>query len=85
MSFIVAIQAGVTTVEFDRAPSAAELDAIATETPLIEAEVELLDVRIALLDRLPSELDRRRLRRAQTRVLAERAALANRVTSGEAA
>ncbi|WP_329396239.1 DUF6284 family protein [Streptomyces lydicus] len=85
MSFIVAVQAGVTAVEFDRAPSAAELDAIATEAPLIEAEVELLDVRIALLDRLPSELDRRRLRRAQARVLAERAALANRVTSGEAA
>nr|WSX20179.1 DUF6284 family protein [Streptomyces tubercidicus] len=69
----------------EREPTAAELDAIAAETPLIEAEVELLDVRIALMDQAPSELDPRRLRRAEARVLAEWAALANRVTSGEAA
>ncbi|AOP46058.1 DUF6284 family protein [Streptomyces lydicus] len=68
----------------DREP-ATEWAAIVAETPLIEAEVELLDVQIALMDRVPSELDRRRLRRAEARVLAERAALANRAPSGEAA
>ncbi|WDT55774.1 DUF6284 family protein [Streptomyces sp. G7(2002)] len=85
MSFIVAVQAGVTAAESDREPSAAELDAIEVEMPLISAEVELLDVRIALLDRVPSELDERRVRRARNKVLAERRALANRGVSGEAA
>lgn len=69
----------------DRGPTGAELAALAAETPLIDAEVELLDVRIALLDRVPSEFDRRRLRRAQARVLAERAALANQARAGGAA
>ncbi|UZJ31010.1 DUF6284 family protein [Streptomyces endophytica] len=68
----------------DREP-ATEWAAIVAETPLIEAEVELLDVRIALMDRVPSELDARRLRRAQARVLAERAALANKAQAGGAA
>ncbi|MFE7231190.1 DUF6284 family protein [Streptomyces sp. NPDC057596] len=85
MKHIVAVQAAVTTDEYDREPTAAELDAIAAETPLILAEVELLDVRIALMDRTPSELDKRRLRKALHRVLAERAALAHHATSGEAA
>ncbi|MGW2772965.1 DUF6284 family protein [Streptomyces olivaceoviridis] len=85
MNPIAAVQAVVTADEYDREPTVAELDAIETETPLILAEVELLDVRIALMDRTPSELDKRRLRKALHRVLAERAALANRTTSGEAA
>ncbi|WP_031027763.1 DUF6284 family protein [Streptomyces sp. NRRL WC-3725] len=85
MRHIVAVQAVVTTDEYDREPTAAELDAIAAETPLILAEVELLDVRIALMDRTPNELDKRRLRKALHRVLSERAALANRATDGEAA
>ncbi|GGO49404.1 hypothetical protein GCM10012287_26680 [Streptomyces daqingensis] len=61
-------------------PSDAELDAIDAEMPLILAEVELLDARIAALDRLPTELDSRRVRRAQHRVLTTRRHLANRAT-----
>jgi hypothetical protein len=59
----------------DREPSAVELAAIDAEMPLIRAEVELLDVRIGLMDRprVLSELDVRRLRRAERRLLAERA------------
>ncbi|WBO64471.1 DUF6284 family protein [Streptomyces camelliae] len=75
----------IDSAELDQEPTAAELDAIAVETPLIEAEVELLDVRIALMDRTPTELDKRRLRKALHRVLTARAALANRASSGEAA
>ncbi|WP_030747423.1 DUF6284 family protein [Streptomyces sp. NRRL S-31] len=85
MKSIAAVQAVVTADEYDREPTAAELDAIETEMPLIRAEVELLDVRIALLDRAPNELDHKRLRRAHNRVLVERAVLANRGTAGEAA
>ncbi|MFF7161583.1 DUF6284 family protein [Streptomyces sp. NPDC008086] len=85
MRHIGAVQAVVTADEFDREPTAAELNAIAVQTPLIDAEVELLDVRIALLDRTPNELDERRLRKAVHKVLAERVALANRATAGEAA
>ncbi|MFI9648827.1 DUF6284 family protein [Streptomyces sp. NPDC052040] len=85
MKHIGALQAVVTADEYDREPTAAELDAIAVETPLILAEVELLDVRIALMDRSPGELDKRRLRKALHRVLIARAALANRATSEEAA
>ncbi|MFF1323872.1 DUF6284 family protein [Streptomyces chartreusis] len=66
-------------------PTDAELDAIEREAPLIDAELELLDVQIALLDRPASALGMRQLRRAANKVLAERAVLANRVTSGEAA
>jgi hypothetical protein len=61
-------------------PTAADLDAIETEMPLVLAEVELLDAHIAILDRAPSELDARRLRRAHRRVLAARRELANRTT-----
>jgi uncharacterized protein DUF6284 len=61
-------------------PSAADLDAIETEMPLVLAEVELLDAHIAILDRAPNELDARRLRRAHRRVLAARVELANRTT-----
>lgn len=87
MNAIAAVQAIVTADEYDRGPTAAELDAIETELPLIRAEVELLDVQIALMDKAPSELDARRLRRARRRVLAARRELTNRATAtaGEAA
>ncbi|SEP65129.1 DUF6284 family protein [Streptomyces radiopugnans] len=78
MTHIAALQAVVTADPADQEPSAAELDAIEHEMPLLLAEVELLDAHITVLDRVPSELDARRLRRARRRVLAARAALANR-------
>ncbi|GGU84402.1 hypothetical protein GCM10010260_16820 [Streptomyces filipinensis] len=81
----LSVSSAIDADELDREPTAAELCAIVAETPLIEAEVELLDVRIALMDRTPSELDKRRLRKALHRVLTARAALANRAVSGEAA
>ncbi len=64
----------------DAGPSPDELDAIETERPLIEAEIALLDAQITILNAVPgpSELDWRRLRRAQHRVLREAAALASR-------
>ncbi|WP_233625288.1 DUF6284 family protein [Actinoplanes sp. ATCC 53533] len=62
-------------------PSAADLDAIEAEWPLIAAELDLLDAEITLIYAAdhggPTTLDRRRLRRAQaavTRVAAELAA-----------
>ncbi|MFI8072962.1 DUF6284 family protein [Streptomyces sp. NPDC086033] len=85
MRHIGALQTAITADDFDPEPTAAELNAIAIETPLIDAEVELLDVRIALMDRTPNELDKRRLRKALHRVLTARATLANREIAGEAA
>ena len=57
-------------------PSAADLDAIEDEWPLIAAEVELTDAEIAVLtaEPGPTALDWRRLRRAEARVLREAAA-----------
>lgn len=77
MLHIVPAQDSRSFAEFDGEPPAAELVAIAAEMPVIRAEVELLDVQIALLDRPVSELDARRLRRAENKLLAERARLAN--------
>lgn len=77
MKHIAADQAVVTTDEFDREPTAAELDAIDREMPVIEANIELLDAQIITLDRIPTELDARRIRRARRRVLAARRTLAN--------
>ncbi|MFF4145612.1 DUF6284 family protein [Streptomyces sp. NPDC001698] len=85
MDHIVTVQEVVTAFAGWLEPTEAELDAIERELPLIAAEMEELDVRIALLDRTPTEMDQRRVRRAHHKVLAERAALANRVASGEAA
>ncbi|WP_374982810.1 DUF6284 family protein [Streptomyces fradiae] len=68
----------VTAVPFDGEPSAAELDAIELELPLILAEVDLLDAQIMTLDRPVTELDARRIRRARHRVLAARRELTNR-------
>ncbi|MHB9860304.1 DUF6284 family protein [Streptomyces sp. YIM S03343] len=77
MKHIAAVQAVVTADGFDREPTAAELDAIEHEMPLILARVDLLDAQIITLDRTPTELDARRLRRARRRVLAARRTLAN--------
>lgn len=81
MEHIVTVQDVVTAFAPYMEPTDAELDAIEREAPLIEAELELLDVQIALLDRPASRLGARRLRRAANKVLAERAALANRTTA----
>lgn len=54
----------------DLEPSAEALTEIENERPLIEAELDLLDAEMAvLLASRPSDLDWRRLRRAQTRVI----------------
>ncbi|MFD4650030.1 DUF6284 family protein [Streptomyces sp. NPDC058441] len=88
MSNIAALQAAVTADEFDREPTAAELDAIEHEMPVILARVELLDAQIVTLDRPATELDQRRIRRARRKVLAARRALTNQaaaaVTGGAA-
>ncbi|MFE7036220.1 DUF6284 family protein [Streptomyces sp. NPDC057621] len=80
MKHIGADQKVVTADEFDREPTAAELDAIAVEMPVIRAEVELLDAQIIALDRTPNEVDARRIRRASRKVLAARLAAANLTT-----
>ncbi|MEU9310045.1 DUF6284 family protein [Streptomyces sp. NPDC048256] len=85
MKYIVTVQDAVTAFADWMEPTDSELDAIEAEMPRILADVEALDVQIALLEQAPAELDRRRVRRNQNRVLAERATLANRVTAEEAA
>ena len=59
----------------DHEPTAADLAAIDAEAPLIDAELAWLDAEIALLnadDRGgPTDLDWRRLRRAEARVIRE--------------
>ncbi|MFE2218916.1 DUF6284 family protein [Streptomyces canus] len=81
MDHIVTVQDVVTAFADFMEPTAAELDAIELESPLILAEVDLLDAHIVTLDRTPNELDARRVRRARNRVLSERRALANRASS----
>ncbi|MFD7918887.1 DUF6284 family protein [Streptomyces sp. NPDC059740] len=71
----------VTVAPADEEPTAAQLDAIEVELPLILAEVDLLDAQITALDRVPNEVDARRLRRARRRVLAERRDLATRTAA----
>ncbi|MEU3225174.1 DUF6284 family protein [Streptomyces sp. NPDC006976] len=88
MKTIAALQDLVTAASLDIGPSAAELDAIEQEMPLIRAEVALLDAQIMTIDRPANELDTRRVRRARNRVLAARRDLTNRagtVQSGGAA
>ncbi|WP_433341252.1 DUF6284 family protein [Streptomyces sp. CA-253872] len=77
MEHIVTVQDAVTAFADWLEPTAAELDAVEAEMPTVRAEVDLLDAQILTLDRTPNELDTARLRRAQRRVLRERAALAN--------
>ncbi|RLV68836.1 hypothetical protein STAN_4360 [Streptomyces sp. CBMAI 2042] len=81
MKSIAALQAVVTATPFDGEPTAAELDAIETEMPLILADVDLLDAQIMTIDRTPTELDQQRIRRARRRVLATRRDLANRAAT----
>ncbi|MEV3931012.1 DUF6284 family protein [Streptomyces sp. ADI93-02] len=78
MKTIAALQNLVTAASLDIEPSAAELDAIDREMPLIRAEVELLDAQIMTIDRSANELDERRIRRAHNRVMAARRDLTNR-------
>ncbi|MEU3348789.1 DUF6284 family protein [Streptomyces sp. NPDC006700] len=78
MNHIVAVQDAVTAFADFMEPTAAELDAIELEMPVILADVDLLDAQILTLDRTPSELDVRRIRRARRRALAARVALLNR-------
>ncbi|MBA2950045.1 DUF6284 family protein [Streptomyces himalayensis] len=86
MKLIAPLQTAVTvTVDsIDREPTAAELDVIELESPLILAEVDLLDAQIMTLDRTPTELDARRIRRARNRVLSARRDLVNRTAGAMA-
>lgn len=77
MDHIVTVQDAVTAFEPWMEPTAAELDDIDHEMPVILADVELLDAQIITLDRTPNELDARRLRRARRKALAARVTLAN--------
>ncbi|MFK0114957.1 DUF6284 family protein [Streptomyces sp. NPDC090994] len=78
MDHIVTLQDAVTAFAPWMEPTAAELDAIEQEMPVILADVDLLDAHIVTLDRTPSELDERRIRRARRRALTARVALVNR-------
>ncbi|MBK3629753.1 hypothetical protein JHN59_34095 [Streptomyces sp. MBT49] len=78
MNNIVTVQDAVTAFADFMEPTAAELDAIEREMPVILADVELLDAQIITLDRTPTEVDARRIRRARRRALAARVALINR-------
>ncbi|MBZ6295475.1 hypothetical protein KVH30_34065 [Streptomyces olivaceus] len=78
MNHIVTVQDAVTAFEPWMEPTAAELDAIEREMPVILADVDLLDAHIVTLDRTPTEVDDRRIRRARRRALAARVALVNR-------
>ncbi|MEU5001041.1 DUF6284 family protein [Streptomyces sp. NPDC021622] len=77
MKHIVTVQEAVTAFEPFMEPTAAELEAIELEMPVILADVELLDAQIITLDRTPNDLDARRLRRARRKALAARVTLAN--------
>ncbi|MGA5347279.1 DUF6284 family protein [Streptomyces griseoincarnatus] len=78
MKHIVTVQDAVTAFAGFMEPTAAELDAIEREMPVVLADVDLLDAYIVTLDRTPTELDARRIRRARRRALAARVALLNR-------
>ncbi|WP_281155672.1 DUF6284 family protein [Streptomyces sp. HYC2] len=78
MNTIVTVQDAVTAFADFMEPTAAELDAIELEMPVILADVDLLDAQIITLDRTPTEVDARRIRRARRRALAARVALLNR-------
>jgi len=59
------------TERVPRGPTAAELAAIEAEWPLVEAELAVVDAEIRMLrEGGPVPLDWRRLRRAESRVLA---------------
>ncbi|MFF3376210.1 DUF6284 family protein [Streptomyces sp. NPDC002680] len=77
MNHIVTVQDTVTAFADFIEPTAAELDGIEREMPLILAQVDLLDAQIITMDRTPTELDVRRIRRARRKVLAAGRELAN--------
>jgi hypothetical protein len=68
-------------------PTGADLAAIELEWPLIAAELDLLDAQIALINAGPyaSVLDRRRVRRAERRVLEAGRELADRESATDGA
>lgn len=68
-------------------PTAADLAGIEAEWPLIAAELDLLDAQIALINAGPraSELETRRIRRAERRVLEVGRELADRDPESEGA
>lgn len=80
MDHIVTVQEAVTAFADWNEPTAAELDAIESEMPLILADVDLIDAQIIAMDHTPNEVDTRRVRRALARVLTEYRILANRTT-----
>jgi hypothetical protein len=65
---------------YSQEPTAADLAAIELEWPLIEADLDLLNAHIAFYNAgsSPSELDWRRVRRAEHQVLTVTRDLANR-------
>jgi hypothetical protein len=71
-----------THLSVDDEPTPQDLAAIDREWPLIEAELALLDAEITALysDGGPSPLDRRRIRRAEQRVMREATALGELLT-----
>ncbi|MFI6372094.1 DUF6284 family protein [Streptomyces sp. NPDC050546] len=81
MDHIVTVQDAVTAFGDFMEPTAAELDAIEQEMPVILADVDLLDAQIITLDRIPTELDNRRICRARLRALTARIALASRTAA----
>ncbi|MCU7724566.1 DUF6284 family protein [Actinoplanes sp. KI2] len=68
----------------DAEPSPADLAAIETEQPLLAAEMLWLDAEISMLDAIDrgavTDLDHRRLRRAEARVIRETFAYVARLT-----
>ncbi|MFC5198813.1 DUF6284 family protein [Streptomyces kaempferi] len=81
MNPIVTVQEAVTAFADWNEPTAAELDEIEREMPLIRADVDLIDAQIIAMDHTPNEVDTRRVRRALARVLTEYRVLANRTTN----
>ncbi|MFC9809753.1 DUF6284 family protein [Streptomyces griseoaurantiacus] len=72
MNHVVTLQDAITAFADFIEPTAAELDAVEREMPVILADVDLLDAHIVTLDRTPTEVDERRIRRARRRALAAR-------------
>ncbi|MFE3603902.1 DUF6284 family protein [Streptomyces sp. NPDC059142] len=83
MNHIVTLQDAVTAFAPWTEPTAAELDAIEQEMPVITADIALLDAQIMTLDRPVTELDARRIRRAHNRLLTARRELSNRSATVE--
>jgi len=77
MKHIVTVQDTVTAFDDWIEPTAAELNAIEREMPVILADVDLIDAQIKAMDRMPNEVDAQRIRRARRRLLAARRDLTN--------